>query len=51
MNKGEKMDRFYCIDNCLKTVFKEIKKQRPVTGTHGIKLPHDNARAPNAQEV
>jgi len=51
MDSGEKMDRFYYINNCLKPVVKEIRKQRPITGTHAIKLLHDNARAHDAQKV
>lgn len=51
MAKGVKMDRFYYRDNCLKRLVKEIKKQRPNTGTRGIKLLHDNARPHDNKEV
>ena len=51
VGKGETMDRFYYINNCLKTVVKEIKKERPIMGTQGIKLLHDNASVHDAQEV
>ena len=51
MAKGETMDHSYYIENCLKFVIKEIKKQRPLTGVHGIKLLHDNSRVHDAEEV
>ena len=51
VDRGETIDRLYYINNCLQTVIKEIKKQRPLTGTHGIKLLHDHSRAHDAQEV
>jgi len=51
MAKGMKMDRFYYRDNCLKRVVKVIKEQRPKTGTHGIKLLHDGAKAHGNKEV
>ena len=51
VNKGETVDRFYYIDNCLKPVVKAIKKQRPKTGLKNMKLLHDNARAHDNQDV
>ena len=51
VDKGETIDRFYYINNCLKAVVKELKQERPIMGTYGIKLLHDNARAHDAQEV
>jgi len=49
--KGETMDHSYDIKNCLKFAIKEIKKQKPLTGVHGIKLLHDNSRVHDAEEV
>ncbi|CAM4823498.1 unnamed protein product [Rotaria magnacalcarata] len=37
------IDHDYYIENCLKPVVKEIRKQRKSNGTKGIKLLHDNA--------
>lgn len=51
VDQGDTVDRFYYIHNCLEPVIKEIKKQRPLTGTHGIKLLHDGASIHSAQEV
>ena len=51
MDPGKRVDQFYYIDKCLKAVVKDLKWQRPLTGTHGIKLLHDNARAHDTQEV
>jgi histone-lysine N-methyltransferase SETMAR len=51
LDEGDTIDRFYYIDNCLRPAIQVIKKQRPLTGTHGIKLLHDGARAHSAQEV
>ncbi|CAF1409357.1 unnamed protein product, partial [Rotaria magnacalcarata] len=42
-DKGETIDHIYYIENCLKSVVKEIWKQRKSNGTKGIKLLHDNA--------
>jgi [histone H3]-lysine36 N-dimethyltransferase SETMAR len=51
VDKGIKIDRFYYRDNCLKQVVREIKKQRPKTGTRGVKLLHDGASPHDNQEV
>ena len=51
VDKGIKIDRFYYRDNCLTAVVREIKKQRPKTGTKGIKLLHDGASPHDNQEV
>jgi [histone H3]-lysine36 N-dimethyltransferase SETMAR len=51
VGKGETVDSFYYIDNCLEPAVKEIKIQRADSGTHGMKLLHDHARAHDAQEV
>ncbi|CAF4629919.1 unnamed protein product, partial [Rotaria socialis] len=39
----ETIDHDYYIENCLKPVVKEIRKQRKSNGTTGIKLLRDNA--------
>jgi histone-lysine N-methyltransferase SETMAR len=51
LGKGDTMNRFYYINNCLKPVAKEIEKERPKIGTQGIKLLHDNSRVHDNQEV
>ncbi len=51
VDKGVKVDRFYYRDKCLKAVVRELKRQRPKTGTHGIKLLHDGASPHDNQEV
>ncbi|CAF3408292.1 unnamed protein product [Rotaria socialis] len=38
------IDHDYYINNCLQPLVNEIKKQRPSSGTHAIKIHHDNAR-------
>jgi DNA polymerase elongation subunit (family B) len=45
VDKGKTIDHNYYIENCLKPVVKEIWKQIKSSGTNGIKLLHDNARA------
>ena len=39
------IDHQYYIESCLQSVIEEIKKQRPRSGTHAIKLHHDNGGA------
>jgi [histone H3]-lysine36 N-dimethyltransferase SETMAR len=51
VDKGVTIDRFYYRDNILTALVREIKKQRPKTGTRGIKLLHDNAKPHDNQEV
>ena len=38
-------DHNYYFENCLKSVVKEILKQRRLAGTQGMKLVEDNARS------
>ena len=42
VERGQTIDHQYYIENCLQPVIEEIKKQRPSSGTHAIKLHHDN---------
>lgn len=44
VGKGESIDNVYYVDNCLGPVIEEVRKQRPKSGTYGIKLLHDNAK-------
>ena len=43
VERGQSIDHHYYINNCLRPLVNEIKKQRPSSGTHAIKLHHDNA--------
>jgi len=38
------VDHQYHIKNYLQPVVDEIKKQRPLSGTHAIKIHHDNGK-------
>ena len=38
--RGETIDHHYYIDNSLEPLINEIRKQRPTSGTHAIKLHH-----------
>lgn len=51
VDKGKKVDRYYYIDRCLEPLIQELKRQRPLSGTHGMKLLHDGAGPHKAQEV
>lgn len=51
VEQGQTIDRFYYINNCLKAVVKEIKLQRPLSGTCGMKLLQDHARPHVTKEV
>ena len=44
LERGQTIDHQYYIDNCLRPVVDEIKRQRPSYGTRGIKIHHDNGR-------
>ena len=51
MDENVTVDRSYYIDKCVKPVIDEIWKQRPIAGTKGVKLLHDNARAHIGNDV
>lgn len=42
IERGQKVDHHYYIDQCLRPLIDEIKRQRPSYGTRGIKIHHDN---------
>ncbi len=44
VDRGETIDHHYYIDNCLEPLIDEIRKKKPTSGTHAIKLHHDNAK-------
>jgi hypothetical protein len=43
VEKGVTTDNFYYIENCLSPTFESIKKQRRLSGLHGIKFLYDGA--------
>lgn len=51
VGKGQTIDRFYYIDQLLKRVIKEVKKQRPNSGLKNMKLLHDNSPVHDHQDV
>ena len=51
VDKDKAVDHNYYIENCLKPVFKEIRKQKQSCGTEGIKLLQDNARPHTQSDV
>jgi len=51
LDKNQTIDQDYYIDNCLGPAIKELIKQRPITGTKGIKLLHDNAKPHMTKDV
>ena len=51
VDKDKTVDHNYCIENCLKSVVKEIRKQRKSSGTKGIKLLQDNTRPHTHSDV
>ena len=51
VDQGQTIDHRYYIDNCLEPLIEEIRKQRPTSGTHAIKLHHDNAKPHVHKEV
>ncbi|CAF1525642.1 unnamed protein product, partial [Rotaria sp. Silwood1] len=44
LERGQTIDHRYYIDNCLRPLIDEIKRQRPSCGTHDIKIHHDNGK-------
>ena len=44
VRRGQTIDHDYYINNCLRPVIDEVKKQRPILGVQSIKLHHDNGR-------
>jgi len=44
VERGETIDHHYYINNCVRPVVDEIKRQRPSYGTSRIKIHHDNGR-------
>ena len=51
LDKGETITSTYYIENVLKPLFKELKKQRPKSGLTNIKILHDNARPHTAKNT
>ena len=50
VERGKTIDHQYYIENCLQHVVEEIKKQRPHSSTHAIKLHYDN-RGPHVHKT
>ena len=44
VERGQTIDHDYYINNCLRPLVDEIKRQRPSYGTSRIKIHHDNGR-------
>jgi histone-lysine N-methyltransferase SETMAR len=44
VNRGVSIDNSYYVKHCLTPAVKAIKEQRPLSGTHAMKLLHDGAR-------
>ncbi|CAF3022775.1 unnamed protein product [Rotaria sp. Silwood2] len=44
IERGQTVDHHYYINQCLRPLTDEIKRQRPSYGTRGIKIHHDNGR-------
>lgn len=44
LERGQNINHQYNIDNCLRPVVDEIKRQKPSYGTRGIKSHHDNQK-------
>jgi histone-lysine N-methyltransferase SETMAR len=50
VERGKTIDQNYYINNCLSPMIENLKKQRPSSGTKGIKILHDNA-TPHTHEA
>ena len=44
IERGQIIDHHYYINQCLRLLIDEIKRQRPSYGTRGIKIHHDKGR-------
>ncbi|CAF5161028.1 unnamed protein product, partial [Rotaria sp. Silwood1] len=51
VKRGQTIDHQYYINNCLRPVINEIRKQRPSLGIQSIKLQHDNGRPHMHEDV
>lgn len=51
VGEGDKVDHSHYINQILKPVVRELQIERPNSGTHGIKILHDNSKAHDAVEV
>ncbi|CAF1537338.1 unnamed protein product [Adineta ricciae] len=47
---GTSINALYYRDECLKGLVRKLRKKRPLSTTHGIKLYHDNAR-PHTNDI
>jgi len=45
LERGNTVDHHYYINNCLRPLVDELKRQRPSYETRGIKIHHDNGKA------
>ncbi|CAF4286409.1 unnamed protein product, partial [Rotaria sordida] len=41
---GQIIDHEIYIENCLQPIIDEIKKRRPLSSTHSLKILHDNGK-------
>jgi histone-lysine N-methyltransferase SETMAR len=51
VNRGTSIDNKYYIKHCLTPAINAIKEDRPLSGTHAMKLLHDGAKPHTAQNV
>ena len=51
VKRGQTIDHQYYINNCLRPVIDEIRKQRPFLGIQSFKLHHDNGRPHMHEDV
>ena len=51
VERGKSIDHQYYINNCLSPMFASLRRQRPSSGTKGLKILHDNATPHNHEST
>ncbi len=51
LERGDSISGDYYKDNCLESLFDNIKQRRPKSDLHAIKLHHDNAKPHQTKNI
>ena len=51
LERGESISTDYYKDNCLESLFDNIKQRRPKSGLHAIRLHYDNVKSHQTKDI